>query len=507
MVEHRTENSGVRGSNPFIGKVFKKDLLIKEKLLIKKRLANKKKILPLLFLKTLKKKTTLKKLNTPIAKFRHSIFIFNFYLVTFVFCKKFTKLNHLPKTFLKSNFFKHYLAKTPLRRRSQISLKQTSLQQIAQNFIYLFPLLNKKNKYHGSLSYNSLPSFWWYKFYLSAVTQQYTMFKSRWVLLDCSTLILKGNYFHVYKALYNKHYLQKFYCKRDKFLFWFTKLTVFKDLTSFVSMMLKWLFNSPLKKHKRIFVLINKFLKIWYEALEEFKKIRGYCIFFKGKLGKKGSVRKSKYFAKKGEVSYSTKSLKVNYKTFHFGTLTGVVGGGLSVFYTITLTFCFLYIYIYIVTLFFMLLFFITFKITSLLSQINFSVFWQSLSFFREGWVFKLLILQLAGLPPMFIFFIKFSFLVTAFNISTVFICLLVLFNLIGGMFFYLQLFKLSSAVDKKEIIQLVTKNSLLRLRGKQNATNAKFLFSCLTAIFLFLNWFSAIFFIDLYVLLNGILL
>ena len=84
-------------------------------------------------------------------------------------------------------------------------------------------------------------------------------------------------------------------------------------------------------------------------------------IFFKGKLGKKGSVRKSKYFAKKGEVSYSTKSLKVNYKTFHFGTLTGVVGGGLSIFYPISFTFCFLYIYIYVITLFFMLLFFITF--------------------------------------------------------------------------------------------------------------------------------------------------
>ncbi len=88
----------------------------------------------------------------------------------------------------------------------------------------------------------------------------------------------------------------------------------------------------------------------------------------------------------------------------------------------------------------------------------------------------------------MFIFFIKFSFLVTAFNVSTIFVCFLILINLIGGMLFYLQLFKLSSAVDKKEILTLITKNSTLRLRSKQSVTNIKFLFMYLTVSFFFLN-------------------
>ena len=88
----------------------------------------------------------------------------------------------------------------------------------------------------------------------------------------------------------------------------------------------------------------------------------------------------------------------------------------------------------------------------------------------------------------MFIFFIKFSFLVTAFNISTIFICSLIILNLIGGMLFYLQVFKLSTAVDKKEIIRLMTVNSPIRLRSKQNITNNKFLFSFSIATFLFLN-------------------
>lgn len=506
MVEHRTENSGVRGSNPFIGKVVKSKLFISKTL--KKKPFNKKKLI-LLYLKNIQiKKVYFKNIAILKYKFIQNTFFFNYYLKNINFQTQFIKSFKIPKINIKFNILTNNLKYSPSKRRAEMLTKQNYLQFITENFVYLFPLLNKKKKkYYNFTSYNSLQSFWWYKFYLTAVTQQYTKFTSKWVLSDCSNLVLKGNYLQVYKALYNKHYLQKLYCKKDKFLFWFTKLTVFKDISSFVSMILKWLFNSPLKKHKRIFVLINKFLRVWYEALEEFKKIRGYCIFFKGKLGKKGSVRKSKYFAKKGEVSYSTKSLRVNYKTFHFGTLTGVVGGGLSIFYRISLTFCFLYIYIYIITLFFMLLFFITFKITGLFGQINFAVLWQSLNFFREGWVFKVFILQLAGLPPMFIFFIKFSFLVTSFNVSTIFVCFLILLNLISGMFFYLQIFKLTTAVDKKEILQLITKNSLLRFRNKQNNTNRKFLFILLTTTFLFLNWFSSVFFIDLYVIVNGFLL
>lgn len=503
MVEHRTENSGVRGSNPFIGSLFNRK--IPKKIIKKITKKFNKKLLNILFLKLTKKKINHTLLIFPPFSFDLNLFI---NANKFNFSEEFNRLFFFAKNTLKQNLLTKNSKYLAGKKKTKLVKKQTALQIITENFLYLFPLLNKKKgKFFPSIYYNSLSSFWWYKFYLTAVTQQYTMFSSRWALIECSNFVLKGNYFYIYRALYTKHYLSKFYCKKNKFLFWFTKLTVFKDLSTFVAMILKWLFNAPLKKHKRIFVLINKFLRVWYEALEEFKKIRGYCIFFKGKLGKKGSVRKSKYFSKRGEVSYSTKSLRVNYKTFHFGTLTGVVGGGLSIFYKISLTFCFLYIYIYIITLFFMLLFFITFKITGLFAQINFAVFWQALIYFREGWVFKLFILQLAGLPPMFIFFIKFSFLVTAFNLSTIFICFLILINLIVGMFFYLQIFKLSTAVDKKEILQLITKNSLIRARSKTNSTNKKFLFIYFSVIFLFLNWFSGVFFIDLYVLLNGILL
>ena len=56
-------------------------------------------------------------------------------------------------------------------------------------------------------------------------------------------------------------------------------------------------------------------------------------MYFKGKLGKKGSVKKSTMFFKKGQVSFTNKSLKYNYKYFLIPTETGVVGCYISLFF------------------------------------------------------------------------------------------------------------------------------------------------------------------------------
>lgn len=77
----------------------------------------------------------------------------------------------------------------------------------------------------------------------------------------------------------------------------------------------------------------------------------------------------------------------------------------------------------------------------------------------------------------MFIFFVKFSFLVTAFNLSNIFICFLILLNLIGGMFFYMQVFKLSKSIDSKLVLSTVTQNSPLRLRGNVFRSQDRFRF------------------------------
>lgn len=256
---------------------------------------------------------------------------------------KLTNLNSLSK---KSLYLKPYIATG--KRQSKLLPKFMGRQKVAENFFQVFPLLVNPNQRPYPLEpQNSLRIYWWYKFYLTAVTHQYTMFKTSWALIECSKFAVSGAYGKTLPDLYDKKLLRKLYSKKDKFLFWVTKLAVFKDLTNFVAMIVKWLFSVHLKKHRRIFVLINKILRVLYSALYEYKKIRGYCIFFKGKLGRKGSVRKTKYFAKRGEISYSTKSLRLSYRTFHFGTLTGVVGGGLSVFYN-NFAYILFFIYLYL---------------------------------------------------------------------------------------------------------------------------------------------------------------
>jgi hypothetical protein len=106
----------------------------------------------------------------------------------------------------------------------------------------------------------------------------------------------------------------------------------------------------------------------------------------------------------------------------------------------------------------------------------------------------------------MFIFFVKFSFLVTAFNLSNIFICFLILLNLMGGMFFYMQVFKLSKSIDSKLVLATVTQNSPLRLRGNALRSQDRFRFVFWSVVFLFFSWFSGVFFLDLYILVDNIL-
>lgn len=65
------------------------------------------------------------------------------------------------------------------------------------------------------------------------------------------------------------------------------------------------------------------------------KKIKGYSLFFKGKLAKKGSVRKNIFFCKKGLISFANKALRVNIRTYQLWTITGCMGAGISIFYNI----------------------------------------------------------------------------------------------------------------------------------------------------------------------------
>lgn len=59
----------------------------------------------------------------------------------------------------------------------------------------------------------------------------------------------------------------------------------------------------------------------------------GYRLYFKGKLGRKGSVKKTVFYAKLGKHSYTNKNLRFNYRRFLVPTETGIIGCYFGVFY------------------------------------------------------------------------------------------------------------------------------------------------------------------------------
>ena len=88
-----------------------------------------------------------------------------------------------------------------------------------------------------------------------------------------------------------------------------------------------------LKYHKRYFYRVRLILNIIFKVLKSANLLKGYSLFFKGKLGRKGSVKKSVFFYKKGRISSTNKNLRVNFRKFLVYTETGVVGCGINLYF------------------------------------------------------------------------------------------------------------------------------------------------------------------------------
>lgn len=169
--------------------------------------------------------------------------------------------------------------------------------------------------------------------YISHVMQAYTQFFTRWNFINVAAMALSTKFSIWYRRFYDKTHLQVFFTKKDIFYVWFSQLYFLKDPTKLIPIIQKIFLETHLKKHKPLFTALVTLLNNWYEVLRTQRKIKGYTIFFKGKLGKKGSVKKTKFFSKTGFASLSNKSLRMNYRTYIIMTPTGVVGAGISIFF------------------------------------------------------------------------------------------------------------------------------------------------------------------------------
>ena len=275
MAEHQTENLGVRGSIPFIGIVWLIYLYYIFKKNFKISLSYKLKNIPkAIFILTINKKNNIKTYNIIKKKNIYSYFFENKY--------------------------------------------------IYHQSIYEYFYVTKKIKYN---------SFYWLSFFLKNYLKQYIGVNLQWQFININ---LKSNsklFIKVWRKTYNKYILRQFFVSPWYYLYILTKLYYMRDISDFV-ILFKYTFkNYTIRQHKRLFYMFGKLWKIYYLILRNFKRILGFRLYFKGKLGRKGSVRKSIIYIKKGKISFSKKNLKFNYKYFLVPTETGIVGCYISIFY------------------------------------------------------------------------------------------------------------------------------------------------------------------------------
>ena len=91
--------------------------------------------------------------------------------------------------------------------------------------------------------------------------------------------------------------------------------------------------KNDLKKHKKLFLLLDSLLGkvVWNFNL--FLKLKGLKLSMRGKFGKAGSVRKTRRYIKKGKCTSTSKNIAIFSQTKVIRTLTGVYSLKLELFY------------------------------------------------------------------------------------------------------------------------------------------------------------------------------
>jgi hypothetical protein len=106
-----------------------------------------------------------------------------------------------------------------------------------------------------------------------------------------------------------------------------------KNIKLFMDWMRKYFENNNLKKHRKLFLLLNTLLGklIWNYNI--FLQLKGLRLVLRGKFGKAGSVRKTRRYIRKGKCSYTSKNIALVNQTNVIRTLTGVFSIKLEVFF------------------------------------------------------------------------------------------------------------------------------------------------------------------------------
>lgn len=106
-----------------------------------------------------------------------------------------------------------------------------------------------------------------------------------------------------------------------------------RNLKLFMDWMRKYFESTNLKKHRKLFLLLNLLLGKFIWNYNLFLSLQGLRVSLVGKFGKAGSVRKTRRYIKRGKCSYTTKKIALVSQTNLIKTLTGVFSIKFEVFY------------------------------------------------------------------------------------------------------------------------------------------------------------------------------
>lgn len=466
MVEHRTENSGVGGSIPFIGSIHT---------YLYRNIVDKN------FLFFWKKYVSL--LDAQLS-LKFSLFVFILY-------KKIVNKYTWPNPYFLSvnlvNNKKHFFSDP---------------YNFTKNEPWWYKFILKKNL--NLTRYKAISTRFWFFLYLQLYIQSFTGYKFSWFFVDFNKTIKNSFFLMWWHRLNSRKLFKKFFCKKKSFYYNILNILFFKKIDRLVTIVGGVMSLTSIKKHKRYFYHVKSILKTVFSTLKQRGRLLGYSLFFRGKLGRKGSVKKSTFFYKFGRVSNSNKSIKLNYKKFIIHTETGVVGCGVNLYFNRMFTYALLYTIIY--TQLLLLIF------TFLTLYVNFNNIQEytlstivafTINYSQHANHFILLFLLLSGLPPVAFFLIKLSFLIKLFSTLSLFIQFLFFINFLLSMLFYLQIFNITVKNFTQTTLLLRLKNenhsilSNLHLETQKTFYNFWFFY----VLFICFNLLSIFFFFDFYII------
>jgi NADH:ubiquinone oxidoreductase subunit 2 (subunit N) len=169
-------------------------------------------------------------------------------------------------------------------------------------------------------------------------------------------------------------------------------------------------------------------------------------------------------------------------------------------------TLIYLYIINYLFTVISLFLYFFIYNTNNNITQKSFSQVWTiNTTYCKQTWIFKFLVFQLSGLPPVFFFFVKFSFLISSLTYLNFFLYFVLFLNILLGIFFYLKIFNTTTLKISNKLLKDACENNTIVGNSKKSKVKYIYKYTYYLIFFLFLNIFSIIFYLDIYVIAYSI--